>query len=161
VKELLAKAQSTLAVADPQQPTSLSNMQEPTLTKITEPSVPISNVSSTPIATEPISTTVVPPSATIEYPGLYALSEKIAALDKALVAASPGMDSLLQTIHRNLDKDPELVHLLKEEEISVIFRGLERQTQTTIVSDSVKSAGSGKNKGLSKLTSADLGMDDQ
>lgn len=94
--------------------------------------------------------------ATIEYPGLYELRERILALEKALLANHPAMDSLLQTIHRNLQKDPELVHILKAEDRAIIFAGLQKKTQTKIVSDTVKSAGSGKNKGLKNLGLEDL-----
>lgn len=94
--------------------------------------------------------------ATIEYPGLLDLRTKIYALDEALKQQHPAMDSLLQTIHRNLQKDPELTHMLKEEEIAVIFQGLQKKTQTKIVADAVKSASSGKNRGLKNIGLEDL-----
>jgi hypothetical protein len=92
----------------------------------------------------------------VEYPGLTDLREKILNLDTALKAKHPAMDSLLQTIHRNLQKDPELIHLLKPEETAIVFAGLQSKTQTQIVTETVKSAGSGRNKGLSKLGLEDL-----
>lgn len=94
--------------------------------------------------------------AVVEYPGLVDLRERIYALDKALLAKHPAMDSLLQTIHRNLQKDPELIHLLKPEERAMIFAGLKNKTQTVIVQETVKSAGSGKNKGLKNIGLEDM-----
>jgi hypothetical protein len=94
--------------------------------------------------------------ASIEYPGLAELQQRIADLDAALKANHPGMESMLQTIHRNLDKDPELVHLLKEEDISIIVAGLESKTKTRIIDETVKSAASGRNKGLKNIGMEDL-----
>ena len=97
-----------------------------------------------------------PAGAVIDYPGLYELREKILNLDKALLTNHPAMDSLLQTIHRNLQKDAELLHLLKPEERATIFQGLQKKTQTKIVTDTVKSASSGKNKSLKNIGLEDL-----
>lgn len=95
----------------------------------------------------------------IEVPEAAQLHAQIAELDKALKENLPQMDSLLQTLHKNLSTDPQLVHLLKEEEIAVLFRGLEIKTRTKILEETVKSASSGRgNKKLSKLGEDDLGM---
>lgn len=93
---------------------------------------------------------------TIEYPGLTELLDKIYGLEAALKTAHPSMDSLLQIIHRNLQKDPELVHILKPEQRAIVFAGLQKKTQTKIVMDTVKSASSGKNKGLKNIGLEDL-----
>lgn len=97
-----------------------------------------------------------PAGAVVEYPGLHDLRDRIYALDKALLAKHPVMDSLLQTIHRNLQKDPELIHLLTSEQRAMIFAGLKNKTQTVIVTETVKSAGSGKNKGLKSIGLEDM-----
>lgn len=97
-----------------------------------------------------------PKGSEIEYPGLTDLRQRIFSLEESMKAKHPSMDSLLQTIHRNLDKDPELVHLLKPEETSILFKALQEKTQTKIVQEAVKSAKSGKNKGLSKITLDEL-----
>lgn len=94
--------------------------------------------------------------ASIEYPGLAELQQKIISLDQAVKQNHPAMESLLQTIHRNLDKDPELVHLLKEEDIAVIIAGLEVKTKTKIIDETVKSAASGRNKSLKNIGMEDL-----
>jgi len=93
---------------------------------------------------------------TIEYPGLYQLQELILNLDKALKEKHPAMPSLLQTIHRNLSKDPELVHLLKPEDKAIIFAALQVKTNTRIVDDTIASASSGKNKTLKNIGIEDL-----
>jgi hypothetical protein len=92
----------------------------------------------------------------VEYPGLLDLRDKIYSLDKALLDKHPAMDSLLQTIHRNLQKDPELVHILKAEERAIIFAGLKKKTETVIVDETVKSANSGKGRGLKNIGLEDL-----
>lgn len=94
--------------------------------------------------------------APIEYPGLAELSEKISSLETAFKQSHPAMDSLLQTIHRNLQKDPELVHILKPEQTAIIFAALQKKTNTKIVQETVKSASSGRNKGLKNLGLEDL-----
>lgn len=105
----------------------------------------------------PIINNAPPPVSTpVEYPGLVDLQERILNLDKALLAKHPAMDSLLQSIHRNLQKDPELVHMLKPEDTAIIFRALQNKTQTTIVTETVKSASSGRGKGLKNLGLEDL-----
>lgn len=98
----------------------------------------------------------VGPGSVVEYPGLPDLREKISSLDEALKLKHPAMDSLLQTIHRNLQKDPELIHLLKPEETAIIFTGLQQKTQTKIVDETVKSASAGRNKGLKQIGMEDL-----
>lgn len=92
----------------------------------------------------------------VEYPGLVDLLDKIYGLEKALKEAHPSMDSLLQTIHRNLQKDQELIHLLKPEQRAIIFQGLQKKTSTKIIDDTVKSASSGRNKSLKNIGIEDL-----
>lgn len=97
-----------------------------------------------------------PIGSTIEYPGLTEVLDKIYSLETAIKTAHPSMDSLLQVIHRNLQKDPELVHILKPEQRAIIFAGLQKKTQTKIIADTVKSASSGKNKSLKSIGIEDL-----
>lgn len=92
----------------------------------------------------------------ITYPGLFELHEKIITLDKALQANHPDFHNLLSTIHRQLDKDVNLIHMLKPDQVSALFRGLKKHTQTTIVDETVKSATSGRNKGLKNIGLGDL-----
>ncbi len=104
-----------------------------------------------------MSTEQQPLGSSIELPSAAAISQKIAELDQALKTANPGMENLLQTIHRNLSADPQLVHLLKEEEVAILIRGLETKTRTKILEETVKSASRG-GKSLKKLSESDLGM---
>lgn len=84
----------------------------------------------------------------------YALQEKLIALDTALDAASPTMKGLLQDIHNNIKQDPEQVTLLSEEDISILVRGLKKQTATEITTTALKSKSS--TKALKNVTLADL-----
>jgi len=93
---------------------------------------------------------------TVEYPGLTMLQQSIYSLEEALKSAHPMMDSLLQTIHRSLGKDPQLIHLLKEEQCAILFRALQNKTQTKIVQETVKTASSGRSKRLKSIGIEDL-----
>ena len=84
---------------------------------------------------------------------IYELQEKIASLEEALLSALPTMPSLLRDIHRSLKADPENVTLLTEEEISLIVKGLEKQTSTSISTAALKAP---SRKALSKLSIDDL-----
>jgi len=60
----------------------------------------------------------------------FILKEKVASLEAALLSAHPTMPALLKEIHSALRAQPENVTLMSEEEISVIVRGLQKQTGT-------------------------------
>ncbi len=49
---------------------------------------------------------------------------KILELQQKLQAAAPNYEHLLHTIHMMLQKDPDLTHLLSEEQIGVVVAGL-------------------------------------
>lgn len=53
---------------------------------------------------------------------------RIDQLKEALQHQSPGYESLLHTIHRNLLNNPDTVHLLTEEQIGIICSGLQKRT---------------------------------
>lgn len=67
----------------------------------------------------------------------YQIREKVAELDARIKGSLPGLPVLLQEIHKQLQKDPELITILSDEELGVIVAGLEKQTKTEIVSSSV------------------------
>jgi hypothetical protein len=69
----------------------------------------------------------------------FELQEKILQLEKHVKERLPNMPFLLREIWQALDKDPDNVTLLKEEQIQIIVSGLEKQTDTYIVSNTVKS----------------------
>lgn len=118
----------------------------------------LNSLSSQPTAMSSNSSTKLQDSAPVDitYPGLFELHEKIITLDKALQANHPDFHNLLSTIHRQLDKDVNLIHMLKPDQVSALFRGLKKHTQTTIVDETVKSAASGRNKGLKNIGLGDL-----
>lgn len=83
----------------------------------------------------------------------YEVQEKLAQLESMLTANTPGISTLLRDIHSVLKKDPDIVTLLSEEEVSVVVRGLKKQTATEIATTAVKKK---PKKALSKMTVADL-----
>ena len=81
------------------------------------------------------------------------ISIKIAELDEALKLAHPQMPTLLRTIHRNLQLDPEIVTLLSPQEVATIVKGLSVQTNTTITTSIVSGS---KGKSLKKISMDDI-----
>lgn len=75
----------------------------------------------------------------------FELQEKVADLSSALLAKHPRMPTLLREIYQNLRAQPENVTLLSEEDISIIVRGLQVQTQTEFASAVTKSPSATKN----------------
>jgi hypothetical protein len=57
---------------------------------------------------------------------------KIAELEQALLSAHPQMPMYLKQIHQELLKAPELVHIMTNEQRSVLIKALEKQTATSI-----------------------------
>lgn len=82
------------------------------------------------------------------------VQEKIAQLSTALLEAHPRIPVLLKEIHTHLRTDPEIVTLLKEEEIQVVVNGLKKQTNTEIATAILKSSSS--KKSLKNITVSDL-----
>jgi len=76
----------------------------------------------------------------------FEIKEKIAQLEKALLEQLPDMPKILQTIHRQLTKDPSIVTLLSEEDCNVLVRGLIAQTKTSIVTSAIKKPKKAANK---------------
>lgn len=74
------------------------------------------------------------------------IKDKILRLRTALQQQLPNYESLLQIIHMNLSKDPDVVHLLTEEEIGVICAGLQKKTMVVIISGELKKKSPGKGK---------------
>jgi hypothetical protein len=78
----------------------------------------------------------------------YELQEKITSLQEAILHKHPTMGTLLREIHTSLRKQPENVTVLPEDQIAIIVRGLELQTNTFLATTVSKSA-----KSTSKVTS--------
>lgn len=66
--------------------------------------------------------------------------EKVQSLEALLIGQHPQMPVLLSEIHRTLKKQPENVTLLNEEQISIIFRALEKHTGNFLAESVTKSA---------------------
>lgn len=58
---------------------------------------------------------------------------KIKDLKEALLLLHPNMPVLLQSIHKQLQNDPAVVTVLKEEDIAVLIEALKVQTNTELV----------------------------
>jgi hypothetical protein len=80
------------------------------------------------------------------------IKQKLAELENALIVKLPTMPTLLQSIHRQLKKDPEVVTLLTEEECGILVSGLKKQTSTVIATSALKT----KTKAQSRMTVDDL-----
>ena len=87
----------------------------------------------------------------------FELREKVAALSAVILSKHPTMPTLLQQIHKTIKAYPEQITILTEEEIRVIVSGLEVQTQTFIVQQTVGSKGKSSKSIAAKL--ATLGDD--
>jgi hypothetical protein len=76
---------------------------------------------------------------------------KIQELLDSLQKGTPQYEGLLYNIHVNLQKDPDVVHLLSPEEIGVIVAGLSKKTGVfiTVTSSKTKTSSGKKLKDLS------------
>lgn len=81
----------------------------------------------------------------------FEIKEKLAQLEHALNEAIPNIKGVLQTIHKQLKADPEIVTLLSEEECAIIVRGLKKQTNTEIAVTALKGS-----KKKAKISISDL-----
>lgn len=82
------------------------------------------------------------------------ISLKLAELETTIKDNTPRMSSLLREIHQNLSQDPEIVTLLKPEQVAIVVAGLSKQTNTIILTSVIK-----KPKSSSKKDSS-LSLDD-
>ena len=80
------------------------------------------------------------------------ISEKVEALNNALLTQHPTMPGLLREIWQTLKANPDCVTLLKEEEIGVIVNGLKQQTKTEIATAALKTS----KKSIKSIGLADL-----
>ena len=80
---------------------------------------------------------------------------KLDELQQMLQTAHPAMPRLLRDVHRELLKDPELVHLLKPEQTAVYVSAAQRLANITIVAAATKKSTTGRGKSLK-----DIGLED-
>lgn len=72
------------------------------------------------------------------------IASNLASLDAAIKSSHPSMPRLLQDIWTTLNKYPEQVTLLAEDEMEVIISGLEKLVDTDLAAITIKSATSSK-----------------
>lgn len=70
----------------------------------------------------------------------YLLQEKVSALSAALLTRHPTMPTLLREIHSTLQKYPEQVTLMSEEDIRTVVEGLKIQTGVEFAATVTKSS---------------------
>lgn len=83
-----------------------------------------------------------------------AFISRLTSLQEKLQQQSPDYKTLLSTIHSNLRKDPDLVHILSNEQIGVIVAGLSKHTGITLVEATLK-----RSSKAPKVTLSSLGLD--
>lgn len=66
------------------------------------------------------------------------IHQRIADLQLELDKASPGIATHLFKIHKDLGGSPELLHILSEDEIATIAKGLQVQSQVQLVTAKAK-----------------------
>ena len=78
--------------------------------------------------------------------------EKIVALSQALEESHPSIATYVKDIHRNLLQFPELVHILKPEQVQTIVKGIEQVNGEKIAEDAKPKARGTKAKSKESLT---------
>jgi hypothetical protein len=86
------------------------------------------------------------------------IKSKLDELSNALLSAHPQMPTLLRDIRTTLKNFSEQVTLMTEEEINIVVRGLEKQTNSHVAAATVKPSAA-KKAALKNVTSDDLGFD--
>ena len=87
----------------------------------------------------------------------HMVANNIASLDAAIKENHPSMPRLLQDIWATLNKYPEQVTLLSEDEIEIVVSGLEKLVDTDLAAITIKSATSTK-KSKVPVTALTLGF---
>ena len=82
------------------------------------------------------------------------IKEKLYTLESQLTANHPDIKGLLRDIHSTLKQDPDVVTILSEEEVSILVKGLMRQTNSDVIAKVVKTKPS--KKSLQQLSLGDL-----
>lgn len=89
-------------------------------------------------------------------PEFQAICMSIAELEQQLLQQDPMMPQYLRKIHMALLKQPELVHILKDEERAIIIDGLMQQTGVVFAETAEKSAKAARSKALAKHSEDDI-----
>ncbi len=89
-------------------------------------------------------------------PEFQAIVMSIAELEQKLLNQDPQMPTYLQRIHTSLLKHPELVHILRDEQRSVILDGLMQQTGIELATVTVSAEKRTRTKTLKSHTEDDI-----
>ena len=89
------------------------------------------------------------------------LVDKIAAVEAALVSVSPALQLHMTKLHAHLKKQPELVHLLTDEQICSIVTAYTKLTNSALseITPASKQSASGASKSKKSFSALDLGLD--
>jgi hypothetical protein len=88
--------------------------------------------------------------------GAEQIVQKISVLKEMLQQSLHGYESILQQIHINLAKDPEIVTLLTPEEVGVIVAGLAKRKGIIIATTSTAKAKTASGKSLKNVGLEDI-----
>ena len=80
------------------------------------------------------------------------IMEKIVALSQALEESHPSIATYVKDIHRNLLQFPELIHILKPEQVQTIVKGIEQVNGEKIAEDAKPKARATKAKSKESLS---------
>lgn len=81
---------------------------------------------------------------------------RIAELQAALQQALPSYESLLHQIHVGLAKDPDIIHLLNEEQVGTVCAGLSKKKNIVIATASKSKSTTVSGKKLKDISVSDL-----
>lgn len=77
---------------------------------------------------------------------------EILKLQEMLLAQNPAMPTLLRTIHKELQANPDVVTLLSDSDRATIISGLEKFTKTELITATKKAS----SKSIRSMTALDL-----
>ena len=107
------------------------------------------------LSSEVTTTKPVESAGTINF---HQVSGLIIELDGTIKQSHPRMPTLLQDIWNTLEKYPECVTLLSEEEMEIVISGLEKVVDTDLAAITLKSATSGGKGKKAPVSAASLGF---
>lgn len=85
-----------------------------------------------------------------------AVVERIDLMEDALKNLQPNFPMILRDIHNKLKDQPELVHMLSDEQIYKIIAGLEKHTGIEVKQAAAKSEKTKENKRLKSVSADDI-----
>lgn len=89
-------------------------------------------------------------------PEFLAITMSIAELEQQLLQGDPQMPAYLRKIHMALLKQPELVHILRDDQRAIIIDGLMNQTGVEFAATETKAKKIATSKKLASHTEEDI-----